>query len=112
LEIQSNKTKPCVFPFKFKNRTYNGCTNIDNPNAFIWCPTKVHDNGEHISSEGLWGECSGNCEMDLYGKGMKIRKSCKLFLTLPQHMSLLTSLGTLLLLLKVLSLKVREKREI
>ncbi len=79
MEIQSNKTKPCVFPFKFKNRTYNGCTNIDNPNSLTWCPTKVHDNGKHFSSDGFWGECSGNCDMDLYGKGMKIRKSWKLF---------------------------------
>jgi len=79
MEIQSNKTKPCVFPFKFKNRTYKGWTSIDNPNLLPWCPTKVHDNGEYISSKGQWGECFGTCETDLHGKGMKIRKSCKLF---------------------------------
>ena len=52
----------CVFPFKYKGRTFDKCTTYEwYPKT--WCATKVDANGNFISGE--WGECnSKKCEED------------------------------------------------
>ena len=32
---------PCVFPFVYKNETYNACTGVDSDNGAKWCATEV-----------------------------------------------------------------------
>eukprot|EP00095_Tigriopus_kingsejongensis_P000560 maker-scaffold776_size99073-snap-gene-0.17 protein:Tk00560 transcript:maker-scaffold776_size99073-snap-gene-0.17-mRNA-1 annotation:"hypothetical protein DAPPUDRAFT_312923" len=51
------KGLPCVFPFKFQNFTFDGCTTITDSEKRPWCSTKVNANGVHIGAEGHWGHC-------------------------------------------------------
>ena len=45
----------CVFPFRFKRKTYDECdTDEDGP----WCSTQVDKDGNH---DGAWGTCGPNC---------------------------------------------------
>ena len=64
IESSSNSKKPCQFPFKFKGRTFYECTTItgtdDNDEYEYgnpWCSTKTDDNGNHISGQGVYGDC-------------------------------------------------------
>jgi len=59
--------KPCIFPFKFGDITYNNCTTIGNEpgNIKAWCSTKVDDSGKHIGNgQGNWGDCEQYCQND------------------------------------------------
>jgi len=47
--------KPCVFPFKLKSQTIEGCTSLQDPDGKLWCSTKIDSNGEHTT--GNWGYC-------------------------------------------------------
>mmetsp|Transcript_87522 Transcript_87522/g.203594 ORF Transcript_87522/g.203594 Transcript_87522/m.203594 type:complete len:712 (-) Transcript_87522:444-2579(-) len=46
----------CVFPFKYKDITYEGCTPVDRTFGGLWCATEV-DGSSHLV-EGKWGECT------------------------------------------------------
>ena len=35
----------CVFPFVYKNETYNACTGVDSDNGAKWCATEVDSDG-------------------------------------------------------------------
>mmetsp|Transcript_19404 Transcript_19404/g.41347 ORF Transcript_19404/g.41347 Transcript_19404/m.41347 type:complete len:710 (+) Transcript_19404:82-2211(+) len=50
------KDHTCVFPFKYKGITYQGCTPEDRDSGELWCATQVSSSGEYI--EGKWGECT------------------------------------------------------
>lgn len=46
----------CVFPFKYRGITYDGCTKANHPR--LWCATKTDPSGNYI---GQWGDCSSAC---------------------------------------------------
>jgi hypothetical protein len=50
----------CVFPFRFRGRTYSSCTNNFDPDGKFWCSTRVDRNGVHI--RGNWGYCGRSCK--------------------------------------------------
>jgi len=45
--------KPCVFPFIYKEITYNSCTSVDHKD--YWCATKVSEKGEYMWRK--WDHC-------------------------------------------------------
>jgi len=50
----------CIFPFQYKGRVWNYCTDYDShDNNRRWCSTKVDDQGLHIP--GHFGHCQKNC---------------------------------------------------
>ena len=57
------KTKQveCKFPFTYKGKTYNGCTDADTSNGRRWCATKVGDDGRILQDSNnetyFWGTC-------------------------------------------------------
>ena len=57
---------PCIFPFRFEDKIYNGCTWVDNDpwDDRPWCSTKVDVNGVHIGGQGNWGVCGNECPID------------------------------------------------
>ena len=58
----ADPNKPCVFPFKFRNTTYNCCTFDASPENKAWCSTKVDQAGNHIGGQGNWGYCEEKCQ--------------------------------------------------
>jgi len=53
--------QPCVFPFKFAQKTFNSCTDAKDPGNF-WCSTKVDKDGKHIGGANEWGYCEDGCD--------------------------------------------------
>merc|ERR1719210_1519988 len=53
--------KPCVFPFKFKDKTFFGCTIFSDPDDRFWCSTKVDEDGNHVVGQDEYGYCSDEC---------------------------------------------------
>jgi hypothetical protein len=56
----SSTNGACVFPFKFRGKTYNRCTTDGNEsgNTKSWCSTKVDSSGKHIGGgQGNWKNC-------------------------------------------------------
>ena len=47
----------CIFPFKYKDVTYYGCSTIDSKTP--WCSTKTDSKGNTIPHN--WGHCSLSC---------------------------------------------------
>ena len=58
---QADNGKTCVFPFKFRNKKFTGCTTEFDESGKNWCSTKVTAEGEHVSGAGEWGYCSSDC---------------------------------------------------
>ena len=55
----------CVFPFKYINKEYQGCTVAGVSDGKLWCSTNTDRNGNHIGGGGFWGHCpSRNCQTD------------------------------------------------
>jgi len=52
---------PCVFPFIYKGKTYNGCTQDSDPDGKQWCATKVDEFDFYIEKSGEYGYCSEEC---------------------------------------------------
>ena len=44
---------PCVFPFRYKGRTYTKCTDYESTNGQPWCATKVDSDGWVLDHK--WG---------------------------------------------------------
>ncbi len=59
--------KPCVFPFRYKDKEYNECTAESDPDGKKWCSTEVDSNGLHKRNQ--WGYCDPS-------KNMKTPQSC------------------------------------
>ena len=60
--------KKCIFPFKYKGKTYNECVwfrNEDDP----WCSTNVTETGHHIQGKKQYGYCGHNCPIPQKPKG-------------------------------------------
>ena len=51
------QNSPCIFPFKYKGKDYEACTDFEHTQ--YWCSTKVDTNGNHI--DGQWGDCGVLC---------------------------------------------------
>jgi len=52
----------CVFPFRYKGKTYNSCTTDNSTfggrnNGKYWCSTATDSNDNHINGEGFYGFC-------------------------------------------------------
>lgn len=59
------KDTPCYFPFIYKRKVLNECTDLSDPDGKFWCSTKVDDQGKHVGGADQWGYCDDNC--DEYG---------------------------------------------
>nr|XP_040573068.1 epididymal sperm-binding protein 1-like [Lepeophtheirus salmonis] len=57
---QTTDNQGCVFPFKFRENTYNKCTKAD-WNTY-WCATSVNNDG----SFATFGNCNNDCSMDVH----------------------------------------------
>jgi len=51
--------RPCVFPFKYREVTYDKCTSRDSDNGQPWCATEVDDEGYVV--DNAWGDCLEGC---------------------------------------------------
>ena len=61
----NSEGRPCVFPFQYKNVSYNSCTTTDYHRR--WCSTTAN-----YDRDGRWGECECkyvNCYMSLLTSG-------------------------------------------
>jgi len=59
--LTDNARKPCVFPFEYKGKTYNGCTKDGHDDHQWWCNTNTDDMlgrfGNVVSGGKNWGHC-------------------------------------------------------
>ena len=55
--------KKCIFPFKFGNNLFEGCTQTEN-NGMYWCPTQLSKDGSLYMNSSNWGICESNCPID------------------------------------------------
>ena len=60
IETGSGLSKPCQFPFVYKEQSYDKCIYLDNEgNDLPWCSTRTDDvTNEHIGGGGHYGDCS------------------------------------------------------
>ena len=58
----------CVFPFVHKGRRYSGCTLVDADDGRPWCSTRTDSSGQHVTGQGQWGHCNGECGNDFNGQ--------------------------------------------
>eukprot|EP00096_Caligus_rogercresseyi_P014325 TRINITY_DN681_c0_g1_i1.p1 TRINITY_DN681_c0_g1~~TRINITY_DN681_c0_g1_i1.p1 ORF type:complete len:303 (-),score=60.90 TRINITY_DN681_c0_g1_i1:130-1038(-) len=56
---KSEKGLDCIFPFKFKDATYNSCTAVESVNNKTWCATELDEEGVVIN--GKWDDCDFSC---------------------------------------------------
>ena len=61
-EKKTGNLKPCIFPFIYNNKIYNGCTDINDLEGKQWCSTKVDAKGIHVGKGKYWGHCRPDCE--------------------------------------------------
>ena len=52
---------PCVFPFIYKNKTYNSCTKEGSKSDEFWCATYVDDTGHCPENDYYWAKCEDFC---------------------------------------------------
>ena len=57
IEQRSKLRRPCKFPFIFKERWFNNCTDYADKEGKHWCSTNVNSNQRHISKGKYWGYC-------------------------------------------------------
>ena len=63
IELGSKLSKPCQFPFIYRNRTFYGCTTFDDSDGKAWCSTKIDpiDYAADVTPNGkFWGHCPEN----------------------------------------------------
>ena len=70
-----SKKSPCVFPFNYKGREFEACTNKDHTQ--YWCSTRVDTNGNYI--DGQWGDCSDECPKVEGEKEFEIFYTCNVY---------------------------------
>ena len=49
--------KPCQFPFIFGGTVRHSCISDTDPEARLWCSTRVDTAGLHVGGGGHWGYC-------------------------------------------------------
>ena len=49
----------CIFPFRYRGKTYDTCITIGITNNQAWCATKVDNLGNYV--RGKWGNCGQGC---------------------------------------------------
>jgi len=59
----------CVFPFTYKEVTYNGCILVDADDGKPWCSTLTDNTGQHVGGQGKWGHCPSSCPRDSGNSG-------------------------------------------
>ncbi len=64
-EEGTGETKPCIFPFKYKDQAFTQCTTVNDPQHEAWCSTEVDSDGNQVPSGGFWGHCVPECENQL-----------------------------------------------
>ena len=51
--------RPCIFPFKYIDVTYDKCTSKDSDNGQPWYATEVDEEGYVV--DNAWGDCLEGC---------------------------------------------------
>ena len=51
---------PCIFPFIFKDKTYNSCTKVESKSNEFWCATYVNDTS-HVQDNYYRAKCEDFC---------------------------------------------------
>ena len=51
----------CVFPFRYRGRSYHACTRDYSSNGQPWCAVRVDGAGRVV--EGGWADCRGGCPL-------------------------------------------------
>ena len=54
IDCQTKVYTDCVFPFKYKGKTYTECTGVNHQDN-VWCSTKVDSNDNYMA--GQWKNC-------------------------------------------------------
>ena len=52
---------PCIFPFIFKDKTYNSCTKVESKSNEFWCATYVNDTSHF---QDFWAKCEDFCDSE------------------------------------------------
>ena len=60
-ECKSVGGEDCIFPFKFKGKTYTSCTTAESVNGAAWCATKVDSDDNVVRN--FWKDCEEGCPM-------------------------------------------------
>ena len=72
IEQGSKLSKPCQFPFIYRNRTFYGCTTFDDRDGKAWCSTKIDpfDYAADVTPNGkFYGYCPENeCPTEKIGQ--------------------------------------------
>ena len=56
---------PCIFPFIYKNKTYDSCTKEGSESDEFWCATKVNDTGHYPEeNDYYWAKCKDFCAFE------------------------------------------------
>ena len=71
--------KPCKFPFRYLDVTYNTCTLVDAENNKPWCSTNVDDNNNHVSGGGHYGDCGPKCPVKCNADQFKCKAGVCIF---------------------------------
>ena len=72
--------KPCVFPFKLNDVTFNECTTqgVEEKDKRPRCSTNVDEEGNHVGSyfgsPEHWGYCGNGCPYNEMGSGKNFDK--------------------------------------
>lgn len=59
LPTQDGTSRPerCQFPFRYKGKTFDSCTDEGDVSGKPWCSTQVDKENVHVSGSGHWGHC-------------------------------------------------------
>ena len=58
-DCKTTSDNSCVFPFKYKGKTYSTCTRDESVNGIPWCATKVDRSGNVV--RWWWEDCKEEC---------------------------------------------------
>ena len=61
-ECKTVKGNNCIFPFKYKGKSYSSCTKVESANGAGWCATEVDSAGQVVRNR--WEDCGLGCQED------------------------------------------------
>ena len=68
VEVATNRTAPCKFPFRINELIFYGCTKQLVEDGKAWCSTATNETHHHIEDESKYGHCEEEtCPNDLEG---------------------------------------------